>query len=53
MRATDLRSGAALMVAAAMSEGVTRIEDSHLILRGYEDPVNQMNQIGVEARYGK
>jgi len=53
VRATDLRSGAALMVAAAMSEGVTRIEDSHLILRGYEDPVNQMNQIGVEARYGK
>lgn len=52
VRALDLRSGAALMVAGAMSDGVTRIEDSHLILRGYEKPVEQMRRLGILARDG-
>ncbi len=52
VRATDLRSGAALLVAAAMADGVTRIQDSHLILRGYERPVENMKKIGLCAAYG-
>lgn len=50
VRALDLRSGAALMVAGVMADGVTRIEDSHLILRGYERPVEQMRMLGIQAR---
>lgn len=52
VRATDLRSGAALLVAGAMADGATRIEDSHLILRGYERPVEHMKKIGLCAAYG-
>lgn len=52
VRATDLRSGAALLVAGAMADGTTQIHDSHLILRGYERPVENMQKIGLHARYG-
>lgn len=48
--ATDLRSGAALLVAAATAEGTTRILDSDLILRGYERPVEKMNEVGIRAK---
>lgn len=51
VRATDLRSGAALMVAGLMADGITRIEDSHLILRGYELPVERMQDLGLKANY--
>ena len=36
VRATDLRSGAALAVAALGAEGTTRIEGLAHIMRGYE-----------------
>lgn len=52
VRATDLRSGAALMVAGLMAEGKTRIEDSQLILRGYETPVEYIQCLGMKAGYG-
>ncbi len=48
--ATDLRSGAALLVAAATAEGTTRILDSDLILRGYERPVEKMKELGIHAK---
>ena len=44
--ATDLRSGAALLIAAAMAEGVSHIHQEHYIYRGYEAIVENMNQIG-------
>ncbi len=47
VRATDLRSGAALLVAAVAADGVTTIEDSQLILRGYETPVENMRRLGL------
>lgn len=50
--ATDLRSGAALLVAGAMADGTTQIQDSHLILRGYERPVENMQKLGLHASYG-
>lgn len=52
VRATDLRSGAALLVAGAVADGRTRILDAHLILRGYEKPVSQMGKLGLPAKYG-
>ena len=48
--ATDLRSGAALLVAAATAEGTTHILDSDLILRGYERPVEKMKELGIHAK---
>ena len=48
--ATDLRSGAALLVAAAMADGTTRIHNAELILRGYEKPAEKMNELGIHAR---
>lgn len=44
--ATDLRSGAALLIAAAMAEGVSHIHKEHYIYRGYEAIVENMIQIG-------
>lgn len=49
--ATDLRSGAALMVAAVMADGVTRIGQCHSILRGYEWPVECLRYMGICAGY--
>ncbi|MCI8418973.1 MAG: UDP-N-acetylglucosamine 1-carboxyvinyltransferase [Oscillospiraceae bacterium] len=51
VRATDLRGGAALMVAALTAQGETRISDVHHILRGYEDPVRDLRTLGAEARW--
>lgn len=53
VRATDLRSGAALLVAGVMADGRTRIDDSHLILRGYEQPAEQMGKLGLKAVYAE
>ena len=47
VRATDLRGGAALLVAGMAAEGTTRIDHIHHILRGYEDPVGQLRSLGA------
>lgn len=51
VRATDLRSGAALLLAGVMAEGKTVVENCHLILRGYESPVENIQDLGLQARY--
>ncbi len=48
VRATDLRGGAALLVAGLAAEGVTRIGDVHHIQRGYEDPVRDLAALGAD-----
>ena len=47
---TDLRGGAALLVAALAAAGETRIVELHHLDRGYEDPVSGLRQIGAEIR---
>ena len=47
VQATDLRSGAALLLAGAMAEGETIVEQAENILRGYEEPVKNMQNIGI------
>lgn len=49
--AQDLRSGAGLVIAAAMTEGTSRISREEYIHRGYEDIVGCLNQLGIKARY--
>ena len=48
VRATDLRGGAALLVAGLIAEGTTRVGDIHHIQRGYEDPVRDLRSLGAE-----
>lgn len=46
VRATDLRAGAAMVIAALAAEGDSTIEEVHYILRGYEDFANKIRGIG-------
>lgn len=48
VRATDLRGGAALIVAGVQSEGTTRVGDIHHIQRGYADIVGDLSQLGAK-----
>lgn len=44
--ATDLRAGAAMMVAGMIAEGTTTISNIEHILRGYENIVEKLNTVG-------
>ena len=50
VRATDLRAGAALAVAALAADGVTEISDSQLIYRGYENFCEKLTDLGAIVR---
>ena len=50
VRCTDLRGGAALMVAALSAEGSSTITDIYHIRRGYEDPVRDLRALGAAIR---
>lgn len=45
---TDLRGGAALMIAGLCAEGETRIDGVRHIRRGYADPVGDLRKLGAE-----
>lgn len=47
VRCTDLRGGAALVVAALGAEGRTEIEEVRHILRGYERLDQTLNHLGA------
>lgn len=48
VKATDLRAGAALILAALTAEGVTEIHDVRYIDRGYEHVEEKFNALGAE-----
>lgn len=50
VRATDLRAGAAVMIAALTAKGVTEIEDIEYIERGYEDIVEKFTALGADIK---
>ena len=50
VRSTDLRAGAAMVIAAMCAEGTTLIEDAHFIERGYEDIVGKLTALGASIR---
>ncbi|MBU2698939.1 UDP-N-acetylglucosamine 1-carboxyvinyltransferase [Sporomusaceae bacterium BoRhaA] len=47
VKATDLRAGAALVLAALVAEGTTEIGYIHHIDRGYDDIVNKLRGLGA------
>lgn len=47
VKATDLRAGAALLIAALTAQGPTIIEESEHIDRGYENIVHKLNSLGA------
>lgn len=46
--ATDLRAGAAMVVAGLLAEGVTTITNVEHILRGYENIVGKLKNVGAK-----
>ena len=49
MESTDLRGGAAMVVAALAAEGESRIGSTAHIRRGYEDILRDLRQLGAAA----
>lgn len=50
VRATDLRAGAALVLAALAAEGETEIEEAGHIFRGYEKIEDKLKSLGAKVR---
>jgi hypothetical protein len=48
LRASDLRAGAAMVVAALMADGTSEIEEIGHIERGYENIVEKLRGLGAE-----
>ena len=47
VKATDLRAGGAMIIAALAAEGITEISDIHHIERGYEDICEKLLSLGA------
>ena len=50
VKATDLRAGAAMIIAALSAQGTTYIEDIQYIERGYEDVVEKLTALGADIK---
>ena len=48
--ATDLRAGAALVVAGLVAEGITEIENIHYIQRGYDGLCEKLTALGANIK---
>lgn len=48
--ATDLRAGAAMIIAALIADGVTEIEQIRFIERGYENVVEKFHGLGADIK---
>ena len=53
VRATDLRAGAAMIIAGLMAEGTTEITHIHHIERGYENIIEKLNTLGADISLKK
>jgi len=50
---SDLRAGAALVIAGLAAQGETTVEQIHYIERGYENLVEKMRNLGADIEYLK
>jgi UDP-N-acetylglucosamine 1-carboxyvinyltransferase len=53
VRATDLRAGAALIIAGLLADGETEITEVYHIKRGYSNIVKKLQNLGADIRYEK
>ena len=51
VEATDLRGGAALVIAGLSAKGVTTVEKAEYILRGYEKLEQKLKKIGADIQF--
>ncbi len=50
VKATDLRAGAAMLIAALAAKGTSQVEDINHIERGYEDVEEKLAQLGADIK---
>lgn len=50
VKATDLRAGAAMIIAGLVAEGTTVVEDIAYVDRGYEDVVEKLALLGADIK---
>ena len=50
VKAQELRGGAALVIAALMAQGITRVYGSAFIERGYEDIEKKLRNLGANIK---
>lgn len=50
VKATDLRAGAAMVIAALAAEGTSQIEDIEYIERGYEELETKLRRLGAQIK---
>ena len=50
VKATDLRAGAAMLIAAMCAHGVSSVEDIQHIERGYENVEEKIRALGADIR---
>ena len=48
VKATDLRAGACMLIAGLIADGVTTISDIEHVLRGYENIIEKLKNIGAK-----
>ena len=48
VKATDLRAGACLVLAGLVAEGMTEISDVEHVLRGYENIIEKLSNVGAK-----
>ena len=50
VKATDLRAGAALVIAGLMAQGKTEITNIEFILRGYSNIIEKLTSLGADIQ---
>jgi len=50
VRATDLRAGAAMIIAGLKADGITKIDDIYHIERGYENICGKLSAVGARIK---
>ena len=53
VEATDLRGGAAVVLAGLTAKGKTKVDNIEYILRGYENLDKKLNKIGANIKIEK
>lgn len=50
VRAVDLRAGCAMVIAGCAAQGITEIDETYHIFRGYEDLIEKLRAVGADIK---